>query len=1312
MKNKTSTHTTTMTKVDNNMYGGKKIFYRLSADEDNVFKYCNKQGIDVSKSIILAHGTPNKKADGTEKTTYRFVICDSTIDAYSYLHANKRLADTPRDTRDRDYMKGLMFYEIIDTCRRAHPYFDIDYATDKKSKRHANEMMTYIGLIVTVTRDAINATKDINTRHEVTYDDFTIYTSCGKVSSGYKYSYHIVVSGVLLDSYMNCRQLFNEVKTVIKEYYEDREPFMYIDPKKNVPKCSMDEKVYSKYRQFRMLGNSKSKDGARTKIELLDDEGNRYVPYIDKKDRTKFHFPEEPFYPISGAIDRKVHYDFLRSLISPINLTKDMHHYQSIFGFKCEKDQIDFNTESKEEMWEKLQEERPDIASELKPAAGSYLHSTNGEHICHVNGDNTDPHKGSQQYSLFETKWGYHLSCLSCCMDAPDNPSIKASMRFFTHSPEETEEAIMKREARNRAEKEERARLASVYNYEREGLPVPEHLSKPIRPVYETKESIRARLAPGNDDLEGYKNVAKFEDDGVNNDDEQDLPLGPDKRGFIYSSLQQNEDESMERTAIYQTSDEDGEPSLTECKIKPYSYMGLRGKYTMNTLSALTKPLEEPIHRNSMLDCYLKFADLLYVFLATISPFYKINLLNELVVWDEEKHSFKTVGVVKGIKAGCVTITMNPGFEGTKDIKELYTIEELMNARFLQKYSGNKRMRSYIRAIESLNLHLTVDNICRLPYFKGSKVPLYEKDGINIAQGYKAVVTDKKHKDLDKLLNFVKMGYVSGNEEHYDMLMRNLKGIMTNVFDPRTQKCFFNKGPQGVGKTQFIEWLINCVFGRNHACTMGIHGMFNKFNGSRAEKVLILIDEPNIATMGKNAPSRANARAEFKKLITEFFIEVERKGKEIFTGQNLNNYIINSNIWKNPLVDPADIRRWIFILSRAMSILPSGVFIFADNVEFINAYYEDGTPLTDEDKEISRKMGKDGHHAALFSGPNAYLRSLFKDPQNLANAFVTYILNYDTKGRDIRSMCQSKNDVVRKEALSNLDGNFGHFAKALENPDGYLWLSTFNPPAELIHDDKNDYRHRSYFVTNEKLYNEYKAFVDTYYKSMANIDKIDDFKAYFDDLCTYRDMKTSIHKCFSKCGSTVHILTNPEDNYPEHKFSEPTDTRCMGITRAGYYIKVQEIYGRSSKQRDPESGDEEEDVTPKRKSNFNKHLKESTPATETPSSFGGAVSYNDDDNTMTQISYAKQPEPAKTEEEDDPIITLKSSKKTTITEATKIPTYNIIPADIPESVNTMLEKMQQNFMLQMQKQQEDFMKKLEERDKEHRKEIKKIKSKK
>jgi len=161
---------------------------------------------------------------------------------------------------------------------------------------------------------------------------------------------------------------------------------------------------------------------------------------------------------------------------------------------------------------------------------------------------------------------------------------------------------------------------------------------------------------------------------------------------------------------------------------------------------------------------------------------------------------------------------------------------------------------------------------------------------------------------------------------------------------------------QRAGKGTFVNWTISSVFGRHCSYVTNINKVCKNFNSFLQGKVFVYIDE-----LPTNNGEYHNIFDTFKNLITDPLLDIEKKGVESYSTDNLLNFIASTNNKYSVKIEKDD-GRWCVIPVNESKIGDTAfwddcyknVFTGENGVHFFNYMIniEDDDPMIVNIKEI------------------------------------------------------------------------------------------------------------------------------------------------------------------------------------------------------------------------------------------------------------------------------------------------------------------------------------------------------------------------
>ena len=148
---------------------------------------------------------------------------------------------------------------------------------------------------------------------------------------------------------------------------------------------------------------------------------------------------------------------------------------------------------------------------------------------------------------------------------------------------------------------------------------------------------------------------------------------------------------------------------------------------------------------------------------------------------------------------------------------------------------------------------------------------------------------EKERKDaVDIMLSYVKDVWANGNEEVFAYLLKWFANVAQGK---KNTICPFLKGDQGIGKTTFVEFLVDFAFGKSVCCKGKSDHLKGQHNLQLLGKIFVYFEELQIFS----DKEWYAIDSELKDMITSNYASYTDKYEKRFEAENLNNYIIITN---------------------------------------------------------------------------------------------------------------------------------------------------------------------------------------------------------------------------------------------------------------------------------------------------------------------------------------------------------------------------------------------------------------------------------
>ena len=170
----------------------------------------------------------------------------------------------------------------------------------------------------------------------------------------------------------------------------------------------------------------------------------------------------------------------------------------------------------------------------------------------------------------------------------------------------------------------------------------------------------------------------------------------------------------------------------------------------------------------------------------------------------------------------------------------------------------------------------------------------------NLWRGF-AVLPDNSKGQHDLFLKHIEENICSGNEEHYNWVIDWLAHLIQKPYQ-KPGTAIVLRGEMGTGKGFFAN-AVGKLFGQHYIPILHGGQLTSRFNSHLADKVLVFVDESGWSQDKYGAGI-------IRGMITEPYIAIEMKGKDVITMENYGHFIIAANSeWAVP-TSMQDERRW------------------------------------------------------------------------------------------------------------------------------------------------------------------------------------------------------------------------------------------------------------------------------------------------------------------------------------------------------------------------------------------------------------------
>jgi hypothetical protein len=255
-----------------------------------------------------------------------------------------------------------------------------------------------------------------------------------------------------------------------------------------------------------------------------------------------------------------------------------------------------------------------------------------------------------------------------------------------------------------------------------------------------------------------------------------------------------------------------------------------------------------------------------------------------------------------------------------------------------------------------------------------------DPDSFNLFTGFQAMRVDlnkisdtsKAKKGLELMKSFLFESWCNSNQVTYNYIISWFAGLVTNLTGIN-RVALAMVSEQGTGKGFFLEFMKMILRRTNVAETQGIQSISQKHNTIIQNKRLVVINEMS--------STRDEFKSNFDKIktyITDPVIQIEPKGVDPYSIDNIANFILFTNHRDSIIIEDSDRRYAVFEMSS----------VHRNDVDYFSML-----------------------HDACFN-------------QETANAFYTYLLEF--KSDNIHKIPESKlknemKDISKPSALKFID---------------------------------------------------------------------------------------------------------------------------------------------------------------------------------------------------------------------------------------------------------------------------------------------------
>jgi hypothetical protein len=192
--------------------------------------------------------------------------------------------------------------------------------------------------------------------------------------------------------------------------------------------------------------------------------------------------------------------------------------------------------------------------------------------------------------------------------------------------------------------------------------------------------------------------------------------------------------------------------------------------------------------------------------------------------------------------------------------------------------------------------------------------PRIDGNNLNMCAGFKwknpkpyASFPEETKAKVEKILSYIKEIIASNVQKAYIYILKWNSNVCKGK---KNDACIYLKGPEGIGKSAFIEFFMEFVFGLTACVKPGTECLTSNYNKILCGKPVVLFEEMPVFS----ATQWDAAWCKLKDMITGRTLAFRDVYEKTFEADNINNYIINTNlaIVKGRRIYEADVctKRW------------------------------------------------------------------------------------------------------------------------------------------------------------------------------------------------------------------------------------------------------------------------------------------------------------------------------------------------------------------------------------------------------------------
>jgi hypothetical protein len=266
----------------------------------------------------------------------------------------------------------------------------------------------------------------------------------------------------------------------------------------------------------------------------------------------------------------------------------------------------------------------------------------------------------------------------------------------------------------------------------------------------------------------------------------------------------------------------------------------------------------------------------------------------------------------------CHRINAGKGFYIKKDTEtDLYTPIGLKDLDSLKFYYKSKNKKTGEEEECTTSVAYLMDK-CKIETYaeivSEPRKDVIHKGKFNIWTPFKADKQDIKYDEnyVKPMLDYILEILATNNEDIFKYIISWVRHICKYPEKKTGKILVFQSNKQRAGKGTFVNWLHSYIFGGTHSYTTSFDKLTRGFNSFLINKSFILIDE--LPSTSKTFHALFD---KVKNMSTEPTLDIEYKGREPFSVNNICNYVFTTNNEKSVKIEEYDGRYAIIKINES-----------------------------------------------------------------------------------------------------------------------------------------------------------------------------------------------------------------------------------------------------------------------------------------------------------------------------------------------------------------------------------------------------------